>query len=436
MEIFLYEAIAQNSAKKFVDELKKSKNKPTKVRINSGGGSVFEGLSIYNAIKSHGNVTIQIDGLAASIASLIAMSGNRVEMAANALIMIHNPYSMSEGDSKQLRKQADLLDKCKTTMLEAYASKTGLEPSEISKIMDEESWFTADEALQLGLIDSIYEPLQAAASYHGIEHFNLPARIKNMSTTSAQMKTELSHDTEAKLKELESIKAEQKRRNDIETKFLPFRRNASMGIRDVIDGCLKDPTITVNRAVELLHNQLGIESGGDGGHSGSFVTRVGEDGYLEPQASGHRIELIGNHNKDFLKAAADALMIRNGVKINNPHPASRDLQNMGIAEIARNLLRLDNDYNASGYSNRDAVVKAMNTTSDFPLLLSNTGGRSLREGYMIAPITCREWTSERDVPDFTEQTLAKLSEAPDLLEVIEGGEYKHGVFGESADKFK
>ena len=434
MEIFLYEPIVQGSAKKFVDEIQQFKNKPVTVRINSGGGSVFEGLSIYNAIKTHGQVTIQIDGLAASIASLIAMAGSRVEMAGNSLIMIHNPWSATEGDSNELKKQADLLDKCKTTMLEAYVKKTGLKHSEISQIMDSESWFTAEEAFELGLIDVIYEPLQAAASFHGIERFNLPERIKSMTQT----KNVIGSDVEAKLKELTSIKAEQKRQGDIKARFYLFKKKASPQLRDVMDGCIDDPAVTVEQAVERVNNQLGLESiGADCGAHGANVVKVDPvTGMIQTGTSGPHASFGSNQDHNFLQAATDALLIRNGVRLNNPHPASRDLRNMGIPEIARNFLRLSNDLNASGYSNRDAVVKAMHSTSDFPLLLANTGGKSLQEGYQFAPITCREWTSEREVPDFKEQTLTKLSEAPDMLEVAEGGEYKHGTFGESADKFK
>lgn len=161
-ELFIYEGIDTGSAKTFVDQLNASKGALT-IRINSGGGSVFEGLAMYNAIKRRGQTTVKIDGLAASIASLIAMAGNRVEMASNALLMIHNPWSGSSGDAEALRKQADLLDKAKGSMLDAYASKTGKSAAEISAIMDAETWYTAEEALQHQFIDAIYEPLQMAA---------------------------------------------------------------------------------------------------------------------------------------------------------------------------------------------------------------------------------------------------------------------------------
>lgn len=111
-ELFIYEGIETGSAKAFVDQLNASKG-PLTIRINSGGGSVFEGLVMYNAIQRRGKVTVKIDGLAASIASLIAMAGNRIEMASNALLMIHNPWSGSSGDAAALRRQAELLDKAK-----------------------------------------------------------------------------------------------------------------------------------------------------------------------------------------------------------------------------------------------------------------------------------------------------------------------------------
>lgn len=155
LEIFLYDSITTGAAKSFVEQLN-AINGPLVVRINSGGGSMFEGLAIYNAILRRGRVTTKIDGLAASIASLIALAGDKVEMADNALLMVHNPWAGMSGDSAELRKQATLLDKAKDAMIAGYAAKSGKTPDEISQIMDAETWYTADEALKEKFIDSIY----------------------------------------------------------------------------------------------------------------------------------------------------------------------------------------------------------------------------------------------------------------------------------------
>lgn len=429
-DILLYEVIDAGSARAFIEKLNAT-NGPVTVRINSGGGSVFEGLAIYNAIQRHGKVTIKIDGLAASIASLIAMGGKTVEMAENALMMIHNPWSWSEGDSVQLRKQADLLDKCKETMITAYTNRTGRSGDEISALMDHETWFTAEEAQNFKLIDAIYEPPAMAASYCGIEKFNLPERIKKMTQAVKSEHQETKRQNKANtVGDPEAIRAEQQRQKDIRSSFSLFKNKfQSLDLQSLMDDCINDPDISASAASKILMVRLGRDSE----PTGNFGCRIGNEGYLENNTP---TNFSHNSNGDFLQAAQDALLLRNGVKVADPHPAARDLRNMGIPEIARNLLRINHDYGASNYSSRDAVIKAMTTTSDFPLLLANVGGKSLREGYMMAPITCREWAAEREVPDFKEQTLAMLSSAPELLEVKEGGEYKYGAFSESANTFK
>jgi len=134
------------------------------LRISSPGGSIIEGNVIFNAIKRHpANVTVYIDGMAASMASVIAMAGDEILMADNALLMIHNPWTVSIGDSEQLRKDADLMDKMKSAITNAY-SRSNYSEEELEELMNAETWFTADEAIEAGFIDGTIEGLKAAAS--------------------------------------------------------------------------------------------------------------------------------------------------------------------------------------------------------------------------------------------------------------------------------
>lgn len=126
------------------------------VHINSPGGSVWDGLGIYNALKNHpAKVTVKIDGIAASAASLIAMAGDVVEMPANTLMMIHNPWTIAMGEAKEFRKVADSLDKHRDAAAETYAMKTGKPASEYHAIMDAETWLSAEEAVEAGLADLV-----------------------------------------------------------------------------------------------------------------------------------------------------------------------------------------------------------------------------------------------------------------------------------------
>jgi len=148
------------------------------VRINSPGGSVFDGYAIFNALKARAaNVTTRIEGLAASMASVIALAGSKVTAAANSIVMIHNPWSGVSGDSEDLRKMADLLDKLTGQLVGIYAAKTGLPEADVRAAMDAETWFTGAEAKEWGLVDEVTDEIQVAASFDTSRFRNAPKSL-------------------------------------------------------------------------------------------------------------------------------------------------------------------------------------------------------------------------------------------------------------------
>jgi len=170
-EIWIYEMIGEDfwsgggvTAKDFQKELSAIKAPAIDLHINSPGGEVFEGIAIYNLIKQHpAEVTTYIDGLAASIASVVALAGDTIYMAENALFMVHNPWGCECGDSADMRKMADRLDVIRDSIAKAYISKTDKTEDEINALIDEETWMDADEALELGFIDEVTEKMDMAA---------------------------------------------------------------------------------------------------------------------------------------------------------------------------------------------------------------------------------------------------------------------------------
>jgi ATP-dependent Clp protease, protease subunit len=158
--VYLYDEIGMwgIAADKFVKDLDGIKAKTINLRVNSPGGSVFDGTTIYNALKQHpAKVIAHIDGLAASIASVIVMGADEVRAADNAYLMIHDPWSIVMGGAADMRKEADLLEKVGGTIAKTYSKKSGADEDEILAMMAEETWLTAEEAMELGLVDSIYE---------------------------------------------------------------------------------------------------------------------------------------------------------------------------------------------------------------------------------------------------------------------------------------
>lgn len=169
-DIWIYEEIGENfwgegiTAKRFVEDLAALSVDHISLHINSPGGSVFDGQAIYNALQRHpASVTSHVEGLAASIASVVALAGDTVEMAANALFMIHDPYGMAMGTSADMRQMADVLDKVKSTIVGVYERKTGMDPEAILESMAAETWYTAAEAEAVGYADIVAAPVKAAA---------------------------------------------------------------------------------------------------------------------------------------------------------------------------------------------------------------------------------------------------------------------------------
>nr|DAX48327.1 MAG TPA: Putative ATP dependent Clp protease [Caudoviricetes sp.] len=163
-ELMLYGDIAESfwgdtiSAKEVTEYLADLDVENIDVYINSNGGVVDTAIAINNALRRHkAKVTVNIDGIAASAATLITCAGDIVRMPKNALFMIHNPSTIAMGDSEKMRKQAEVLEKYKNSIMETYLQKVNIDKEKLSELMDNETWLNAEEALEYGFIDEITE---------------------------------------------------------------------------------------------------------------------------------------------------------------------------------------------------------------------------------------------------------------------------------------
>lgn len=170
-EIWIYEFIGKDlwsddgvTAKQFQKDLAEIKASQIDLHINSPGGDVFDGNTIYNLIKQHpATVTTYIDGLAASIASVIALAGDKVYMAENALFMLHQPWGFTMGNIEDHEKMIEVLKQIEGSIAKTYIAKTGKEDSEIREMMRKETWLNADEAAEMGFVDEITDQMDMAA---------------------------------------------------------------------------------------------------------------------------------------------------------------------------------------------------------------------------------------------------------------------------------
>lgn len=181
VDVLIYDEISWYgvTAEDFVKDLQGISAKTINLRINSPGGSVFDGTAIYNALRAHpAKVVAHIDGVAASIASVIALAGDEVRMAANAFFMIHNPWGVTVGDAAEMRKMADVLDKIGGTLAATYSAKCGKPKDEVQALLDAETWMTAEEAKAFGFVDVVEDSDADAKANFDLSRFgNVPQAL-------------------------------------------------------------------------------------------------------------------------------------------------------------------------------------------------------------------------------------------------------------------
>ncbi len=189
-EIYVYGVIGGDwfgegvTAKQFADDLKALGNvKTIDLRINSEGGSVFDGKAMYSLLNEHAaKIIVHIDGLAASAASFLAMAGDEIEIAEGGFVMIHNAYTIAMGDAREMRRSAEMLDTVNNTIIDVYAARTKGDRKDIATMMDNETWMTGAEAVKNGFADKMVENLKVAASVKNPDALktfkNIPASLK------------------------------------------------------------------------------------------------------------------------------------------------------------------------------------------------------------------------------------------------------------------
>ena len=421
-EISIYDEIGfwGVSAASFAQDLKSCGNnlKQINLHIHSPGGDVFDGIAIYNLLKNHpANVTVYIDGLAASMASVIAMAGNEVIMPENAMMMIHKPWGIQGGDAEDMRKYADLLDKVENTLIPAYASKTGKTPEELAEMLSAETWLTAKECVEQGFADKLAEPLVAMASIKSrkLEDFeNMPKAMKNMlfkpqgnAGTAALQTTPTEPVNQAPTAPVDNtaqVQAELNKRNaDIKAVFAPFGSAHS----DLLVECLGDLSITAEQAKDKLLAKLGA-----GTTPSAAVTPYADNG-----------NIVGDSVKQ-------SLLARAGIDKDKANAKDNAYNAMTLRELARASL-VDRGISVSGQNAMSMVGLAFtHSSSDFGQILIDVAHKSLLKGWETAAENFDQFTSRGTLTDFRAAKRVGLGDFGHLPQVGEGEEYTYGTIGD------
>lgn len=431
-EILIYGPIGSSwydesvSAKEFIKDINELDVENITIRLNSIGGSVVDGIAIYNAIKRHkAQVTTVNDGIAASISSLILMAGDTVEMADNAQIMIHAPWTYADGNAAQLRDVADMLDSWAEAMANSYATKSGKSKDEILALLTDgkDHWYGAEDALAEGFIDNITGGLAIAASLNRDE---LSAEVKqffavkqtvaaatiNKETQMPQAEPVVAAAPNATVKTEADIRAEAlaqdtERRNSIAQAFSKF--TATPGVPELLAACQSDVSCSVQAANDKLLAKLGENSA--------------------PAAGGYAVVIEDVRDKT-RAGITQAVLARAGLvkaEDNNPY------RGYTLYEMARASLE-QSGFKTNGLGKMDLVAAAFtHSTSDFANLLANIANKSMLKGYEEADETFQLWTSIGNLPDFKSTKRVDLNAFPSLDKVVEGAEYKYATVGDRGE---
>ncbi|MBO8132463.1 Clp protease ClpP [Dickeya fangzhongdai] len=415
-DIYIYDEIGYwgVTAKQFISDLDAlGELSLINLHINSPGGDVFDGIAIFNALKHCGaSITVHVDGIAASMASYIAMVGNPVIMPENTMMMIHKPWGVAGGNADEMRDYADLLDKVENNLIPAYAAKTGKTPEEISALLADETWLSGSECVELGFADQVVAPLQAMACINSkcIEDFEkMPQNIRNMikpprATATQQPQAPVQPQPAAMAEPDQAairaqVMAEQKARvNSIRDLFAMFGgRHAELESE-----CIADVECSVDAAKDKLLAKLG---------SNATPSSAATDPHIY---AGN-----GNFVGDGIR---QALMARAGYE---QRDNSNVYNGMTLREYARMSLT-ERGVGVAAYNPMQMVGLAFtHTGSDFGNILLDVSAKALLQGWEEAEETFTQWTKRGTLADFKTAHRVGLGGFSSLRQVREGAEYKY-----------
>ena len=421
-ELLIYGDIGANpwaerstEAADVIDALEDVTSGSINVRINSQGGIVADALAIHNALQRHpAIVTVDVDGVAFSAASLIAMAGDTVRMASNALMMIHAPLTFAEGNAADMDRAKRTLERFAAAMASSYQRGGRIAADVVNGWLSdgEDHYFTAEEAQSAGLVDEITGALAIAAS----ADYRAPQpnqKGNDMPEDTAQIAAQAKAEERARVTAIKNVMSLSI------VQGLPLDKRAELETKAIKDGWTE-----AKLQGEILARLGDAEPATDppgniGAAAGDTVIAAGADA----------ADKAGEGMTDYL-------LYRMGLDRDGSLYAkvkTGEFMGMSGVELARHSLALSG-IRVKGF-NRDAIIgKAFtvrgsqgisHTTSDFPAILENALGKAVLMGWNETEETWRSIAKVGNIPDFRPAPRSGLSEYPTLPEVPEGGEYKY-----------
>ncbi|MEQ3730289.1 MAG: head maturation protease, ClpP-related [Tateyamaria sp.] len=421
---------------------------PVRIRLNSGGGIAFDGTAIHSVLSDYrGHKTIIVQGIAASAASVIMMAGDRVEMSAGSILMIHDPsqdITSYRGTSGEHRRVANSLDKISSAVAQIYAQRSGKPISEIRQIMAAESWFTPEEAVVAGFADAALPDgersaparfdyrayanspsnlIQMSAKNDWINDFSKVNNMKSQSTsqteTSENKATPLSLAPVMSAADRSDPRKELKRVKDL-TSFATTDLAQRVNSLARLEGWISEG-VTLDAARIFVTDELAAQTN----YKTSRLTDAayyGRNSVAESWDNGEGLN----------RKIVDGIYSR----VNRAHQPTmgREFAGASLSEIADICLQ-QNGKSTAMASVASRVEMALHGTSDFPNILRDVGNMSLSGAYEASQSAIKQTSREIAASNFRALHSVKVSAGPDLEEVNEQGEFKAGTIEEGDETF-
>jgi ATP-dependent protease ClpP protease subunit len=421
-EVLIYGDIGESwfgdtvTAAEFVKTLQGIESANLVVRINSFGGSVPDGLAIYNALRRYpGTVSVEIDGMALSIASLIAMAGQKVRIAENAMMMIHAPWTIAIGNSAEMRDQADLLDKFAQSMTSSYVRKSGKSADDVLALLTDgaDHWYSAAEAVEAGFCDEVTEPMAIAASAR-----IAPNRFKSFPAAAAAFLA-----SKEKSMPIESPAAPATAIQPAAAAAVPYARSdaESAEIRTMFAAFKAREGVS-----EMLVEVLAKGSVSPDEASKKLLAHLGKDVAPATPAGYHpSIETLVDEGDKRIQAGVSSILARAGEKVDPASLQGNPYRGFKMLDFARDSLKRAG-IKTDGMDQMQVVAAAFTQgTSDFPVLLENTMNKTLQTAYATAPDTWSKFCKLGSVSDFRAHPRYLVGSLANLDTVNELGEFKN-----------
>jgi ATP-dependent protease ClpP protease subunit len=409
--------------------LKQAAGKPLTVQVNSYGGDALAGIAIHNMLARYpGPKTAVVEGVAASAASIAIMAADRIVMPDNAMMMIHEAWGGAQGDAQMLRDQADLMDRISASYLAAYVKKSGQPAETVAQMMKDETWMTAQEAVDLGFANEVAPPSEVRAMAVPAGRFERVPAALAASTPSQET---------VRMPDVNMPAGGQPAAEDHPQAAAPItvpearapQRPAGADTTAILD-------IAARNSLDVAWVQAQIAAGAS--REAALEAALDVLATRRPIAPTGPVRVTRDEGDTFRAHASAAIAAKMANRPIEHSAEGHEFRDLSMLGLARELMARAGERNVHRLTNADVAERILaqtHTTSDFPNVLVNSTNKVLTMLFAAQMNNWSSWCDEYEVDDFKTITTNNIGQFPEPLVMPESGPVTLGTVGEEAETF-